>query len=75
MRLMKSDYLMTLLFITEDSYRMAGISQTLALDKRQAGTWAALEAHQAQAIQPLALWRLVQWLGQLSPAQLNLAYC
>ena len=65
--------LMTLLFITEDSYRMAGVSQTLALDERQAGTWVALERHQADAIQPLALWRLVQWLGQLSPAQLNLA--
>ena len=65
--------LMTLLFITEDSYRMAGISQTLALDDQQAGTWAALAAHRDQAIQPLALWRLVQWLGQLSPAQLNLA--
>jgi hypothetical protein len=33
----------------------------------------ALETHQDQAIQPMALWRLVQWLGQLSPAQLNLA--
>jgi hypothetical protein len=65
--------LMTLLFITEDSYRMAGISQTLALDDQQAGTWAALETHREEAIQPLALWRLVQWLGQLSPAQLNLA--
>ena len=68
-----TEKLMTLLFITEDSYRMAGISQTLALDDQQAGTWAALEIHQAHAIQPLALWRLVQWLGQLSPAQLNLA--
>jgi len=65
--------LMTLLFITEDSYRMAGVSQSLACDEQQAGTWAALAAHQDQAIQPLALWRLVQWLGQLSPAQLNLA--
>jgi len=68
-----TEKLMTLLFITEDSYRMAGVSQTLALDDQQAGTWAALEIHQAHAIQPLALWRLVQWLGQLSPAQLNLA--
>ena len=68
-----AEKLMTLLFITEDSYRMAGISQSLALDKQQAGTWVALETQQAQAIQPLALWRLVQWLGQLSPAQLNLA--
>jgi hypothetical protein len=68
-----TEKLMTLLFITEDSYRMAEVSQTLALDKQQAGTWRALETHQDQAIQPLALWRLVQWLGQLSPAQLNLA--
>lgn len=67
-----TEKLMTLLFITEDSYRMAGVSQVLALDNRQAGTWVAL-AEQAQAIQPMALWRLVQWLGQLSPAQLNLA--
>jgi hypothetical protein len=65
--------LMTLLFITEDSYRMAGVSQALAIDDQQAGSWLALEASQAQAIQPLTLWRLVQWLGQLSPAQLNLA--
>ena len=68
-----TEKLMTLLFITEDSYRMAGVSQTLALDDQQAGTWVALEMHQAQAIQPLVLWRLVQWLGQLSPVQLNLA--
>jgi hypothetical protein len=68
-----TEKLMTLLFITEDSYRMAGVSQSLALDEQQAGTWVALETYQAQAIQPLALWRLVQWLGQLSPAQLNLA--
>jgi len=52
---------------------MAGISQALGLDRQQAGTWAALEANQSQAIQPLALWGLVQWLGRLSPAQLNLA--
>jgi hypothetical protein len=65
--------LMTLLFITEDSYRMAGISQTLGLDEHQAGTWVALEANQDHTITPLVLWRLVQWLGQLSPAQLNLA--
>jgi hypothetical protein len=32
-----------------------------------------LETAEAHAIHPLALWRLVQWLGQLSPAQLNLA--
>jgi hypothetical protein len=68
-----TEKLMTLLFITEDSYRMAGVSQALALDHHQAGTWVALEANQAQAIQPMALWGLVQWLGQLSPAQLNLA--
>lgn len=36
---------MTLLFITEDSYRMAGISQTLGLDRQQAGTWEALAAN------------------------------
>jgi hypothetical protein len=63
--------LMTLLFITEDSYRMAGVSQGLGMDTQQAGTWVALE--QSQAIQPRALWALVQWFGQLSPAQLNLA--
>jgi hypothetical protein len=68
-----TEKLMTLLFITEDSYRMAGVSQTLAVDNQQAGSWVALETHQDQVIQPLALWRLVQWLGQLSPAQLNLA--
>jgi hypothetical protein len=68
-----TEKLMTLLFITEDSYRMAGVSQTFAQDTQQAGTWAALETNQSQAIQPMALWRLVQWLGQLSPAQLNLA--
>jgi hypothetical protein len=65
--------LMTLLFITEDSYRMAGVSQALGLDTQQAGTWMALEMGQSRAIQPMALWGLVQWLGQLSPAQLNLA--
>jgi len=68
-----TEKLMTLLFITEDSYRMAGISQTLGLDRQQAGTWAALTTNQSQAIHPMALWSLVQWLGQLSPAQLNLA--
>lgn len=66
-----TEKLMTLLFITEDSYRMAGISQGLGMDGQQAGTWIALE--QSQAIQPRALWALVQWFGQLSPAQLNLA--
>jgi hypothetical protein len=64
--------LVTLLFITEDSYRMAGVSQALGIDSRQEGTWVALEEAE-QAISPMALWGLVQWLGQLSPAQLNLA--
>jgi len=68
-----TEKLMTLLFITEDSYRMAGVSQSFGLDRQQAGTWVALAANQSQAIQPMALWSLVQWLGQLSPAQLNLA--
>src|SRR5262245_50559051 len=68
-----TEKLMTLLFITEDSYRMAGISQLLGLDQHQEGTWVALQANQTQAIEPTTLWRLVQWLGQLSPAQLNLA--
>lgn len=66
-----TEKLMTLLFITEDSYRMAGISQGLGMDTQEAGTWNALE--RSQAIQPRALWALVQWFGQLSPAQLNLA--
>jgi hypothetical protein len=65
--------LMTLLFITEDSYRMAGVSQALAIDGQQAGTWAALAENQSETIAPMALWGLVQWLGQLSPTQLNLA--
>jgi len=65
--------LMVLLFITEDSYRMAGVSQALGMDTQQAGTWVALEQTRQQAISPTALWGLVQWLGQLSPAQLNLA--
>ena len=65
--------LMTLLFITEDSYRMAGVSQALGMDSQQAGTWVALAETQSETIQPMALWGLVQWLGQLSPAQLNLA--
>ena len=65
--------LMTLLFITEDSYRMAGVSQALGQDTQQAGTWAALEETAGDAISPMALWGLVQWFGQLSPAQLNLA--
>jgi hypothetical protein len=65
--------LMTLLFITEDSYRMAGVSQALGLDRQQAGTWVALTEAERAAISPMVLWGLVQWLGQLSPAQLNLA--
>lgn len=64
---------MVLLFITEDSYRMAGVSQTLGMDAQREGTWAALEEAGPEAISPMALWRLVQWFGQLSPAQLNLA--
>ena len=68
-----TEKLMTMLFITEDSYRMAGVSQALGIDDQQAGTWAALEEAHQSAIQPKALWGLVQWLGQLSPAQLNLA--
>lgn len=65
--------LMTLLFITEDSYRMASVSQALGQDRQQAGTWRALDQPEPAAISPMALWGLVQWLGQLSPAQLNLA--
>jgi len=64
---------MVLLFITEDSYRMAGVSQTLGMDSQQAGTWKAFAEAGGDAISPTALWALVQWLGQLSPAQLNLA--
>lgn len=63
----------TLLFITEDSYRMAGVSQALSLDTQQEGTWIALAETQPASISPTALWGLMQWLGQLSPAQLNLA--
>jgi hypothetical protein len=63
----------TLLFITEDSYRMAGISQALGIDTQQEGTWVALEETEQATISPMALWGLMQWLGQLSPAQLNLA--
>ena len=63
----------TLLFITEDSYRMAGVSQALGLDTQQEGTWVALEDAEQTSISPMALWGLMQWLGQLSPAQLNLA--
>ncbi len=64
---------MVLLFVTEDSYRMASVSQALGIDTQQAGTWVALEEVGQDAISPMALWGLVQWLGQLSPAQLNLA--
>jgi hypothetical protein len=64
---------MVLLFITEDSYRMAGVSQALGIDTHQSGTWTALEEAGCHSISPTALWGLVQWLGQLSPAQLNLA--
>ena len=63
----------TLLFITEDSYRMAGVSQALGLDTRQEGTCIALEETEQASTWPTALWGLMQWLGQLSPAQLNLA--
>jgi hypothetical protein len=65
--------LMVLLFIVEDSYRMAGVSQAFGIDVAQSGSWAALERTTGEAISPMALWRLVQWFGQLSPAQLNLA--
>jgi hypothetical protein len=65
--------LMVLLFITEDSYRMAGVSQAMGMDSQQAGTWVALDEANGDVISPTALWVLVQWLGQLSPAQLNLA--
>ena len=64
---------MVLLFITEDSYRMAGVSQALGMDTYQEGTWVALEKVNQDAISPTSLWGLVQWLGQLLPAQLNLA--
>jgi len=64
---------MVLLFITEDSYRMAGVSQALGMDSQKAGTWVALDQATGSVISPTALWALVQWLGQLSPAQLNLA--
>lgn len=65
--------LMVLLFIVEDSYRMAGVSQAFGIDAEQSGSWAALERTTGEAISPMALWRLVQWFGQLSPAQLDLA--
>jgi hypothetical protein len=64
---------MVLLFITEDSYRMAGVSQALGIDTHRSGTWTALKEAGRHSISPTALWGLVQWLGQLSPAQLNLA--
>lgn len=65
---------MTMLFITEDSYRMAGVGQAFGIDSQRSGTWAALENAKGVAIEPRALWGLVQWVGQLSPAQLNLAF-
>lgn len=64
---------MTMLFITEDSYRMAGVEQAFGMDNQRAGTWVALENAEGKAISPRALWGLAQWFGQLSPAQLNLA--
>lgn len=64
---------MVQLFITEDSYRMAEVGQALGIDRKYAGTWTALEAVRGEAIAPMAAWRLVQWVGQLSPAHLNLA--
>jgi hypothetical protein len=64
---------LTLLFITEDSYRMAGVSEALGRDTQGAGTWAALDPAHTAAIGPVPLWELVQWFGQLSPAQFNLA--
>jgi len=64
---------MTLLFITEDSYRMAGVSEALGMDTQCAGTWAALDPERNEAIGAVPLWELVQWFGQLSPAQFNLA--
>jgi hypothetical protein len=38
---------MTLLFITEDSYRMAGVSQALGMDTQRTPTWTALAAERA----------------------------
>jgi len=64
---------MTLLFITEDSYRMAGVRQALGMDRKHTGTWTALYADASAAINPRPLWELVQWFGQLSPTQFNLA--
>jgi len=64
---------MVQLFITEDSYRMTEVGQALGMDRQYAGTWAALETVRGEAIAPMAAWRLVQWVGQLSPTQLNLA--
>ena len=68
-----TEKLMVLLFISEASYRMAGISQAFGQDSEQGGSWLALEQTEQSAISARALWRLVQWLGQLSPAQFNLA--
>src|SRR4030065_865235 len=52
---------------------MAGVSQALGLDRQQVGTWVAVAEAERAIISPMAWWGLVQWLGQLSPAQLNLA--
>lgn len=65
---------MTTLFITEDSYRMSSVGQALGMDTQRSGTWAALENAKGVSIEPRALWGLVQWMGQLSSAQLNLAF-
>ena len=46
---------MTLLFITEDSYRMAGVSQALGMDTQRTGTWTALAADHKAAINPRPL--------------------
>jgi len=64
---------MTLLFIAEGSYRMVSVSQALGVDTRQEGTWVALVRADQMAILLMALWGSMQWLGPLSPAQLNLA--
>ena len=48
-----TEKLMTLLFITEDSYRMAGVSQGLGMDTQQAGNLecpGAITGHPAQSL-------------------------
>jgi hypothetical protein len=52
---------------------LSTISQALGIDTQQAGNWIALAETHQETISLIALWGLVQWLGQLSPAQLNLA--